>query len=129
MRMFRFDRTLTSSPPTVLSNPPSSPGDEEGMDCTITFTRAPPLPDRMSCCRSGEILVFEVVGNGLFAARTLVLLVRHSAEHSDTSTAAATRRFRAWGRDIQFLQGKEFVKAVFLSAYSGLITTAFNSKD
>src|ERR1700752_1199062 len=103
--MFRFESTVTSSPPTVLSNPPSKPGDEEGFDCTITFTRALPFPDRMSWRRSGEILV-DGIAAGALAARTLVLLVRHSAEHKETSTAAATRRFRTWGRDIQFLQGQ-----------------------
>jgi hypothetical protein len=49
--------------------------------------------------------VFEVLVKGLFAARARVLVEIISAEHSEMSTAAATKRFRAWGRDIQFLQG------------------------
>src|SRR5689334_19722439 len=100
--MFRFERTLTSSPPTVLSSPPSRLG-VEVFDCTMTLTRASPLPDRISRCRSGEILALLV--KVLFAARALVPVKVNIAEHRETSTAAVTKRFRGWGRDIQFLQG------------------------
>src|ERR1041385_4008986 len=103
--MFRFERTLTSSPPTVLSSPPSRLGALDVFDCTMTFTRASPLPVRISRCRSGEIFALEVVVKVLFAARACVLVEMNSAEHRETSTAAVTKRFRGWGRDIQFLQG------------------------
>src|SRR6185295_18928770 len=103
--MFRFERTLTSRPPTVLSSPPSKPGELEVFDCTITLTRASPLPDRISRCRSGEIFVVDVLVKGWLAARAFVLVKVNSAEHRETSTAAVTKRFRGWGRDIQFLQG------------------------
>src|SRR5689334_9202959 len=102
--MFRFESTLTSNPPTVLSNPPSRLG-ELVFDWTITLTRVSPLPDRISRCRSGESLAFEVLVRVLFAARAFVLVDMNSAEHRETSTAAVTKRFRTWGRDIQFLQG------------------------
>src|ERR1044071_8781331 len=95
--MFRFERTVTSRPPTVLSSPPSRLGDED-FDCTMTLTRPSPFPDRSSLCRSGEILLSEV---DVLAARAFVLLEMNSAEHNETSTAAVTSRFRAWGRDIQ----------------------------
>jgi len=39
----------------------------------------------------------------VFAA--LVLVETNIAVHSERSTAIVTKRFRAWGRDIQFLQG------------------------
>src|ERR1051326_6045038 len=103
MRMFRFASTLTSNPPTVLSRLPSKLVEVE-VDCTITFTRASPLPDRISFCRSGEIFVFVTLDRVLLAARALVLVVMNSAEHRETSTAAVTSRLRTWGRDIRFLQ-------------------------
>src|SRR3954454_20749019 len=102
--MFRFERTETSRPPTVFSSPPSRLG-ELVFDCTMTLTRASPLPDKMSRCRSGEILALLV--RVLFAARAFVLVEMNSAEHRETSTAAVTKRFRAWGRDIQFLQDRD----------------------
>src|ERR1041385_7623066 len=102
--MFRFESTLTSSPPTVLSNPPSRPG-EVVFDWTMTLTRVSPLPDRISRCRSGESLALVVLAKGAFAARTLVLVDMNSAEQRETSRAAVTKRFRGWGRDIHFLQG------------------------
>ena len=49
-----------SSPPTESSNPPSK-FDVEEFDCTITFTRVSPLPDRISRWRSGEILLLDVL--------------------------------------------------------------------
>ncbi len=49
--------------------------------------------------------MIEELGKGLFAARALVLVETNSAEQSETSTAVVTKRFKAWGRDIQFLQG------------------------
>src|ERR1044072_8656635 len=100
--MFRFERTLTSSPPTVLSSPPRRLG-ELVFDCTMTFTRASPFPDRISFCKSGEILVFAVVVKGLCAA--LVLVETNEAVHSETSTTIVTRLFRVGGRDINLLQG------------------------
>src|ERR1051325_1529470 len=103
MRIFRFASTVTSRPPTVLSRLPIRLVDVE-VDCTITLTRASPLPDRISFCKSGEILLLVVVDSVLVAARALVLVETNSAEHRETSTVAATRRFRSWGRDIQFLQ-------------------------
>src|ERR1051325_5093193 len=106
MRMFRFESTLTSSPPTVLSNPPRRLLDDDGVDCTMTLTCASPFPDKMSCRRSGEILVVE-----RFAARALVLGDMHRAEQRDSSTAAVTRHLKTWGRDIQFLQGLKIAKA------------------
>jgi hypothetical protein len=48
--------------------------------------------------------VFEVLVKALFAARTLVVEM-NIAEHSEMSTAIVRKRFGAWGRDIQFLQG------------------------
>src|ERR1051326_2574203 len=93
MRMFRFASTLTSKPPTVFSRPPSKLVDVE-VDCTITFTRASPLPDRINFCRSGEILVFETLGRVVLAARALVLVDTNSAEHRENSTAAVTSRLR-----------------------------------
>src|SRR6185503_6175996 len=105
MRMFRFESTPTSNPPTVSSRPPRSPDDEDGFDCTMTFTCASPLPERISWRRSGEILVVERV-----AARVRVLVDMNSAEHSDARTAAVTRRLRTWGRDIRFSRGKRLKK-------------------
>src|SRR5919206_1436839 len=104
IRMFRFASTLTSSPPTVLSRLPRRFDDVE-VDCTMTFTRVSPLPDRISFCRSGEILLLVALGRVLLAARALVFVVMNSAEHKENSTAMATSRFGSWGRDIQFLQG------------------------
>src|SRR5690242_9843782 len=101
--MFRFESTLPSSPPTVLSRPPSKLG-EVVFDWTMTLTRAPPLPDRISRCRSGESLLLKVLVKGVFAARAVGFVEMNSAEDRETSTAAVTKRFRIWGRDIQFLQ-------------------------
>src|SRR5689334_25103648 len=103
MRMFRLESTVTSSPPTVFSRLPSRLVDVD-VDCTITFTRVLPLPDRIRFCRSGEILLLVRVGR-LLLARALVLVVMKSAEHRENSTAKVTSRFRTWGRDIRFLQG------------------------
>src|SRR5215510_332744 len=105
MRMFRLESTLTSSPPTVFSRPPSKLGDGD-VDCTITLTFALPFPDRISFCRSGEILVLFVTLGRVLLARALVLVDMNSAEHRENSTAAVTSRLRTWGRDIEFLQGK-----------------------
>src|SRR5689334_19006471 len=105
MRMFKFASTLTSRPPTVLSRLPSKLVGAE-VDCTITLTRALPLPDRISFCRSGEILLLVVLDNVLVAARAFELVEMNNAEHRENSTVAATKRFRTWGRDIQFLQGR-----------------------
>src|SRR5215467_1814397 len=104
--MFRLESTFTSRPPTVLSKPPSSPPELDGTDCTITFTRASPGPERISCCRSGEILLLlRFCAGAALAARTVVLVEIKSAEQREASTESVTRRFRSWGRDIQFLQG------------------------
>src|SRR4029453_10216865 len=70
----------------------------------MTFTRASPLPESKSFCKSGESLLVAS-GGGWLAARALVLVDMNTAEQIETSTTAVTARLRTWGRVIPILRG------------------------